>query len=939
MRTDASAARLTRSARLLAGLCLLIHAARCQTPPDSGCLVSLLAGSPTGAAGQVDAVGTAALFSSPNSVAMFNGTAYVGDQSHAKVRRLLPGAAMAAAYTPSGSGALSVSLTQSGGQPLIITSGTIPLGMQQVWGTWLSTGVSFKICGNSWQVAGGGPWSCVTDNSFFRNIASVATPGGGPIYVFDQAPVSIKIIPGIGAPFAGQARVWVGGGPVVGSLPYTDGVGTGVRFAGMVYGMTISPGGDTLYFADGNFIRRANTATAAVSTLAGCSFGVGFAMGAGTSACFALASTAGLLLAPRWGLLVSDQGNNCLRAVALDGSARVSVVAGQCGGAAGNTLGAAATAAMSSPSGLALAGDGQSIVIVERGTNSVKLLSCPSPSPTPTPSASPSAGFSASPSPTPSASPPFAAGCTVQYLAGGAACNVFADGPAGAATMGNVRGIASLPNGTLVFADGSAHRIRTLSAGAVATLAGSGTPGSLDGPAATGQLNQPFSLALSPSGALLYVACPVEHKVRTVSMATGALGTLAGSGTAGYANGVGGAAAMNLPHGVTVAPSGLLYFTDSGNARIRSIAPDGTVAWLAGSGAAGDQDGAAGVATFTAALVGIGWAPWGLLYVADSHRLRSVSPATGAVSTLAGSPAFGFADGPGLSARFYTLHQLAFDGASGTIFASDVRNGRVRAVSNSTSAVTTLAGSGGGPASGSFGPALAAGVPFPSGLAVSGASGALVLGFAAGAQACQLRSVVCPPLPPPAPAPPPPWPAPPAPGLSPSPSTSLRPTPSAAPAPCFAAAFAGAYGVAGYLEGVGPSGGSAPVPLLSAPAGLAALPSGALALADAGNHRVRALSPGGATGALVGSGAAADTDGVGGGAAVNAPRALAYSGAAGGASLSPRPRACAQWRCPAWQSPRWRAAPARASQTARAPAPSLARRAGCAWTAPAAPCT
>ena len=114
--------------------------ARAQTPTASpgGCLLSLIAGSPTGAAGLADGAGTSALFSIPNSVAVDgNGTAYVTDQSATKVRRLLPNGTVNT-FATLATGTLAGSLTRFGGQPLLITTGTYTLGGQQVWGTWLS---------------------------------------------------------------------------------------------------------------------------------------------------------------------------------------------------------------------------------------------------------------------------------------------------------------------------------------------------------------------------------------------------------------------------------------------------------------------------------------------------------------------------------------------------------------------------------------------------------------------------------------------------------------------------------------------------------------------------------------------------------------------------------------------------------------------------------
>ena len=55
----------------------------------------------------------------------------------------------------------------------------------------------------------------------------------------------------------------------------------------------------------------------------------------------------------------------------------------------------------------------------------------------------------------------------------------------------------------------------------------------------------------------------------TVAPAPGTVSTLAGSGTAGSANGMGPAAQFNRPYGVAYDISGTLYVVDQSNNRIR----------------------------------------------------------------------------------------------------------------------------------------------------------------------------------------------------------------------------------------------------------------------------------------------------------------------------------------------------------------------------------
>ena len=59
--------------------------------------------------------------------------------------------------------------------------------------------------------------------------------------------------------------------------------------------------------------------------------------------------------------------------------------------------------------------------------------------------------------------------------------------------------------------------------------------------------------------------------------------TRGGSGAAGFADGAAARSAFGDPFGVAAGPRGTVYVADGGdNNRIRTIAPDGTVATLAG---------------------------------------------------------------------------------------------------------------------------------------------------------------------------------------------------------------------------------------------------------------------------------------------------------------------------------------------------------------------
>jgi sugar lactone lactonase YvrE len=95
--------------------------------------------------------------------------------------------------------------------------------------------------------------------------------------------------------------------------------------------------------------------------------------------------------------------------------------------------------------------------------------------------------------------------------------------------------------------------------------------GSADGIGANASFNVPIGLAVDASRNL-YVADSNNNSIRKITPA-GVVSTLAGSSTPGFADGIGAAAAFQLPTGVTVDADGNLYVADWKNHAIRKISP------------------------------------------------------------------------------------------------------------------------------------------------------------------------------------------------------------------------------------------------------------------------------------------------------------------------------------------------------------------------------
>lgn len=282
----------------------------------------------------------------------------------------------------------------------------------------------------------------------------------------------------------------------------------------------------------------------------------------------------------------------------------------------------------------------------------------------------------------------------VTTFAGSAGTTGQADGAGAAARFNNPAGVAVDGAGNVYVADAFNGTIRKITpAGAVTTLAGSpGTGGSTDGTGAAARFSIVTGVAVDGSGNV-YVADQFNNTIRKITPA-GAVTTLAGTASLfGSADGTGTAARFDGPTGVAADGNGNVYVTDAG-ATIRKITPDGKVTTLAGSGAFGGADGTGAAAQFDAPA-GAAVDRSGNVYVADegNHTIRKITPA-GVVTTLAGTAGQrGSTDGTGAAARFNEPAGVAVDGA-GNVFVADLANFVIRKITPA-GVVTTFAGTAG----------------------------------------------------------------------------------------------------------------------------------------------------------------------------------------------------------------------------------------------------
>src|SRR5207249_4108531 len=168
-------------------------------------------------------------------------------------------------------------------------------------------------------------------------------------------------------------------------------------------------------------------------------------------------------------------------------------------------------------------------------------------------------------------------------------------------------------------------------------------------------------------------------------------------------------------------PAGNPYLADTADHRIRKVTPGGTISTYAGSGNFGfSGDGGPATAAELNFPRDVALDPAGNLYIADSgnSRIRKVSPG-GTISTYAGSGSRGFSGdgGPAAAAQLNNPVGMALDPA-GNLYIADITNNRIRKVTPGAT-ISTYAGSGTGPFSGDGGPATAAQLSSPAAVALA----------------------------------------------------------------------------------------------------------------------------------------------------------------------------------------------------------------------------
>jgi len=299
------------------------------------------------------------------------------------------------------------------------------------------------------------------------------------------------------------------------------------------------------------------------------------------------------------------------------------------------------------------------------------------------------------------------------------------------------------------------------------------------------RIRLPLAAALAVAAAAAPLAAAPEVPVSAVA---GTVPGLAGDG------GPATQARLADPGGQAVLADGSVLIADTGNSRVRRIAPNGIITTVAGDDDGFAGDGGPAADALLSFPTDVAATPDGGYLIADAgnDRIRRVS-AAGIITTVAGTDRGFLGDGgPATAARLNTPRELAVQ-PDGGILVADAGNDRIRRIAPG-GVIATVAGGGAG---GDGGPATAAALDEPSGVAVS-ADGALLI---ADTGHSRIRRV--------------------------APDGTIST-------------------LAGTTPGFDGDGGRAVAARLARPADVVALPNGGALIADTGNGRIRRVTPLGA---------------------------------------------------------------------------------------------
>jgi DNA-binding beta-propeller fold protein YncE len=224
----------------------------------------------------------------------------------------------------------------------------------------------------------------------------------------------------------------------------------------------------------------------------------------------------------------------------------------------------------------------------------------------------------------------------------------------------NPQGIIIDSSYNLIVADEANHCIRLVdfSTNSVKLIAGGGTNGYVDSSGSNALFHYPSDIAISPDGLYIYVSDTYNHRIRKIELSSGNVTTVAGDGTPASIDDFYPNSQHYSPKSIVISPDGSILVSDAGTDKIRLISDNVTLSrsyTIAGGGAlpgGGNEWGLDGIGA-NASFFDLGRLtldPSGNLIIADNYRIRKISADTvntvsaGNVTTIEGLAGVGYKD-------------------------------------------------------------------------------------------------------------------------------------------------------------------------------------------------------------------------------------------------------------------------------------------------------
>ena len=505
--------------------------------------------------------------------------------------------------------------------------------------------------------------STVAGGGSSTNVQAVNFGFSYPIFAVQYAPTG-----DIYVNLNGEGAIWkisssgvvtlVAGGNGTGEIP--DGPVTGTGIFPNLTGLVVDASGN-LYITEFSSckVRKIST-SGTISTIAGTGT-PGFSGDGGAATAAKLNFPFGLAIDATGNIYVADMFNNRVRKISTGGI--ITTVAGSATSGSGGDGGAATSAQLNQPEGLAFDGSGN-LYIADVNNNKIRKV----------------------------------AGGNISTYAGTGIYGSTGDGgPATSATLSSPATVSFDGSGNLYIMDGNSKVRKVTPGGTISTVAGNGTQGFSgdNGPATSAELQGAFGTLVDASGNLL-ICDESNQRIRKVTPG-GTITTFAGNG-GNYIgnNGPATSAVLTLPDAVYTDHAGNMYFPDK-NTVLRVDAVTGTITTFAGTG--GTYSATDGYPAISQPV----WSPFGVwgdqagnIYIGCSgdYTVRKVAP-SGIMTKfagIAGTNGYTGDGGPAVNAAIGHPQGITGDPA-GNIYVTDFDHAVVRKITPA-GVISTFAGTG-----------------------------------------------------------------------------------------------------------------------------------------------------------------------------------------------------------------------------------------------------